>query len=323
MIRQKSKYFWIGIALTVSLLGFSIPYAYAKLHLGYSAAERKTAADLASLSGLPADMVFDLYDADGSWESVKQNILIYRTILDTMPANGSQNQIVDLAEKYEARDILAVVQFAAKYQRNAGVVEDILAKHAEGKNLEDLFAAEITNHEYANYHPADKEEIRQWLAAGLTPEDIIQADTIAIAKDMKLQTVIEMKRDDVSWEEIGKKLHFMTEKAEAQAQITLPAANGPETLSAPDYESLIQKANQSADQNQQKAIEELSVKLGTKPEKINALIQKGYHRGEIINAYHLAEKAGTTPDKVLSERAAGKTWTVIVKKYDRERKAAQ
>ena len=64
--------------------------------------------------------------------------------------------------------------------------EDYLKQHSEGRSLEEIFAAVVTSREYAAYQPVNRDQIRQWLSWGYTPQDIINADSIARAKDMQM-----------------------------------------------------------------------------------------------------------------------------------------
>ena len=76
------------VTIVVVLLALAVlPYAYAALHLGYSEEDRQIARDLAALSGLSEDAVFDIRDTQESWAPVTENIFVYKKILG-LPAPG-------------------------------------------------------------------------------------------------------------------------------------------------------------------------------------------------------------------------------------------
>ncbi|MGE5371250.1 MAG: hypothetical protein ACM3QZ_04600 [Solirubrobacterales bacterium] len=324
-ILSKLKPYQWGIVLAVLAVVLSGTYGYAALHLGYSQTERDVAADLAALSGLDDGTVFDLYDTRESWQLVKENIFIYKAILaDDSWYSFRYHDKLALIESYDPNAILAVYQFLDKYERDEDLAEDLLEKHAQGASLEEIFAAEIAQHDYKNYRPADQEQIRKWLADGILPEDIVMADTIAIAKDMTIQDVLAKKSAANTWAEVGQELDYQTKTEAEKVSLTLPTeTGGKHKYAANDYETIANNANREAAKQDAADENALGAKYRLSPKQINSYQEAGCALPEIRNACRLAAISKVSADKILKERQAGESWESLVQKYGRERKNAK
>lgn len=312
--KKRSTWFaLLGIAASIGLICF----LWNVLYLGYSAEDRLIARNLAAISGLSKSDVFHLYDARGSWEPVKENIFVYKKILGHLP-NGfwSGRKTYGLIKIYETGDILATTEFVSNYGSDYSQVEELLKQHAQGRSLEDIFACTVSSKAYAAYQPGGREQIRQWLAAGYQPQDIINADAIAMAKDMPIDQVLAMKTSATRWEAIAKSLNYELKSGETMAVVTLPSNES--ATSASDYESIVKEANQKAEQNKTLSEQALAQDLGLSSKQMAEYKDRGFTFRDIQNAYRLARDTGTDIEQIFQERATSEDWKDIIARHSQQ-----
>lgn len=315
----KKRSTWIYL-FSIILAVAAMSYAYAELRLGYTAQDRQIARDLAALSGLTEDDVFGLYDARGTWEPVIENIFVYKQILADFNTALSRNKTFELIKAYEPSDILTVDEFLTNYRSDYASVEDYLMKHNAGQSFEEIFALDVTSKAYLAYQPMDKDTIRQYLKSGYLPQDIINADSIALAKDLQINEILAMKTKSTKWEAIADSLGYEFKDENTPVTITLP--NQTEPLTATDYETLIKQANSIAEQNKQQAEQKFAVSAGIAAAKMTEYKDKGYSFRDIQNAYRLAQELGIEAEPILERRSTGLDWKTIISEYRQERMKA-
>lgn len=278
-------------------------------------ADLQMAADLSALSGLSKDTVLNIYDAVGSWDTVRQNIFVYKRIL-SLADKESYDDAFDIFRDYQAPDILAVYEFLSANGDGFGDAEKLMKERAKGTKWEEILAAYLDNKLYKVYQPAGDDQIRQWLNAGYLPQDIINADSIARAKDMQIAKVLELKTDTTTWEQIAQKLKYkFNYPKDKDVSLSVYEAGGTKTISGADYETVVEKANAEAEKTEKEAEDKVRGDFGLTDTQIEIYKSRGFTLHDIENAARLAQKSNTPMDKILQERLDGKSWEEIIKVY--------
>ncbi len=279
-------------------------------------ADNQIAIDLAALSGLSKSAVLRLYDAIGDWDTVRQNIFVYKKILDTLGKNqAAYKEVFLLIAEYKAENILAVHEFLAANCSDFGLAGALLAEHAKGTEMELVLSNTLNMKDFKHYKPADEELIRSWMKDGYTPQDILNADSIARAKDMDIAKVLELKKNFESWEQVGNQLAYKFEKANDKATLNIKKAAGNQAISAEDYESAVKKANAKAEKEKEKIEQEICREHNLTRVQLGKYKEDGFSVWEVQNAARLAEKSGASIDEILQERKTGKSWEEIINSY--------
>lgn len=276
------------------------------------------AKDLSQLSGLPQETVVKLYDSTGKWDAVRDNIFMYKRILSLIkPGTVDYGIAFDAIGKYPVTQVLTVYEFLSRNGHNFGQAQAILDKHSRGTSLEKLLAEAFDNKSYKIYLPADEAQIREWLNQGLSPQDIINADSIAQAKDKKITEIIKKKTKSTTWDQVGETFGYKFEAAENQTiTLNVKGAGETTTVSGQDYESVVRNYNAKAAtaeaDSEKKAIQD----LGLTSEQIKKYKDLGFNIHEIQNAVRLAQKSKVSIDKILQDRSDGKSWGTIISTYN-------
>jgi len=279
-------------------------------------ADNQIAIDLAALSGLSKSAVLRLYDAIGDWDTVRQNIFVYKKILDTLGKNqAAYKEVFLLIAEYKAENILAVHEFLAANGSDFGLAGALLAEHAKGTEMELVLSNTLNMKDFKHYKPADEELIRSWMKDGYTPQDILNADSIARAKDMDIAKVLELKKESETWEQVGNQLAYKFVYADDTATLTIKKAAGNQSISAEDYESAVKKANAEADKEKEKIEQEICREHNLTSIQLGKYKEDGFSVREVQNAARLADKSGASIDEILQERKTGKSWEEIINSY--------
>jgi len=313
----KRKTIIICISLIVAAIAATTLFAMAKNGTFRPGADIKIAGDLSALSGLSKEEVLKLYDAVGNWDTVRQNIFVYKKVLDLAKEEPkAYAEVFDLVQRFKAGEMLTVYEFLDNHDRDFKPAAALLAEHAKGTSLESVFATFMDTKTYKVYAPAGEEQIRRWLDSGYLPQDIINADSIAKAKDMQITDVLVLKNDSTTWEQIGRKLRYkFADSPDKGATLKIRGAAGTRTVSAKDYETLAKKENLKADQEKAELEEQVCREAGLTSVQMEVYKSKGFTFRDIQNAARLAQKSGTSMDKILQERKDGNSWETIIKAY--------
>jgi hypothetical protein len=281
-------------------------------------ADQKMSADLAAFSGLQQNIVLKLYDAVGTWEKVRENIFVYKRVLELVLQNESAfDDVFAIIRQYSAEDVLAVYEFLAANAPDYDKAEDLLAEHAKGTSLDTLLAAAIQTKTYRVYKPAEKEQVRAWFNQGYKPEDILKADSIALAKDLSINSILASKDDNQTWEETGKKFgHKFTQSTNSPVSVKIKDGASTETFSGKDYQSAVKEANKKAKKDREMLEQETGTEYGMTADQINEYKNQGFSVHDIRNAAKLARKSGASMDIILQERKDGKDWETIIQTYN-------
>jgi hypothetical protein len=247
LIRKKALILCTAlIATAIMATGW---FAWAKNISLRPEADLKTAADLSALSGLPGETVLRLYDAAGKWDSVRENIFVYKRVLKIAGKDKAVfNKVFDLAGQYKATDILTVFEYLGKKGKPLQNAAKLLEQHAVGASMEAVLAG--AEHKDTNkvYRPADENQVRHWLGQGYVPQDILNADTIAREKDLRIADVLALKAGSGSWEQAGKKLGYTFDKPKsAVVAITVDGSSGTATFTGKDYATAVKQGNGKAE----------------------------------------------------------------------------
>ncbi len=311
--RQKTI---MSVGITVALV-LVITWFYQTGHLlPRPAADKQRAADLASLSGLSNDTVLELYDSVGDWDKVRENIFIYKRVLNLAEKDAdAYEDVFGILADYQPQDILAVYEFLASKSPDYTVAEELLQEHAKGTDMQAVLAGALQTKAYKVYKAADETQIRQWLAKGYTPQDVIQADTIAQAKDKSIAEVLAAKTKANTWEQVGKKFGHTFDKGETKvAEVKLEGSGGA-TFTGPDYTTAAEKANAQAAQGKLALEKQICQETGVSEAQMAAYKAQGLNLWDVQNASRLAKQSNTPMDKLLQERKDGKSWETIIKAH--------
>lgn len=280
-------------------------------------ADIKMAQDLAVLSGMSKETVLELYDAVGSWDTVRDNIFVYKRILDLVKNDaGAYAEAFEVIAGYDAGNVLTVYEFLANNDRGFKQAKRLLGDHAKGTSMEAVLASASDDKEYKFYKPAGEDQVRRWLGEGFLPQDILNADMIGRAKDKSITHVLSMKNDTNTWEQVGKKFGYkFDESIGAAASIKVRGATGTLSFKGDDYEEAVKKANAKAEQDRVEMEKKICRESGLSIEQIDEYKNQGLTVWDIQNALRLAQKSGDSIDKILQERKDGKDWKAIIKTY--------
>lgn len=307
----------IGAALTIFLLRF----AYAELHLNYSAEDRMIARDLAKLSGLPEDDVFSIRGVIDDWDPITENILVYKDILDRVGDSSKNREMAfELIGQYPAGEVLTVYQYLDQNQRDLNLAWDILKRADGGESLEAILTGTADSKLYDSYRPADKEQIRKWLETGYSPQDILNADTISMSKDMKIGEVLAMKAPSVTWEAIGKRLGYEFETETTSVSLQIPDACKTRMVYSSDYAALVSEVNASAESKKTRTKDKIIREIEMTQQQLDHYQAEGHSLHDLQNARRLSQESGRSVDNILLEKSQGRSWLELVNKYHKEGK---
>ncbi|WP_418791475.1 hypothetical protein [Phosphitispora sp. TUW77] len=279
-------------------------------------ADNQLAIDLAAMSGLSKNTVLELYDAIGDWDTVRQNIFVYKKMLDTLEKDqAAYKEAFGLIAKYKAEDILAVYEFLAANGLDFTLAGDLLAEQAKGTEMELVLSNALSMKDFNFYKPADKALVRSWIYSGFTPQDILNADSIARAKDMDISKVFEVKTQLGTWEEVGNQLAYEFVYADDTVTLNIKRAGGNQTIAAENYEAAVKIANAEVDKEKEKIEQEVCRKYNLSITQLGKYKADGFSVWDVQNAARLAEQSGASMDEILQERKAGKSWEEIINSY--------
>lgn len=281
------------------------------------AEDNKLAIDLAALSGIPKPDILKLYKATGSWDTVRDNIFVFKKILQINEKHGLDvDEAIELIGQNQPKEILTVFEYLDSTKTNLRSAQNALKERKNGASMEQALALASTDSTYKVYKPAGEAQIRKWLNSGFTPQDIINADLVASSKDKSISEVLAAKTTENSWEAVGVKFGYQFNETSTQvAQVNIQGVTGKETLSGKDYESIVKDANNKANKDTDKLKKQLQNQSNLTEEDLNKYTEQGLSLRDVENAARLAKKSKVGMDDILNERKQGKEWEALIKEY--------
>ncbi|MGE4485120.1 MAG: hypothetical protein AB7C97_08425 [Oscillospiraceae bacterium] len=328
---RKQLLITLSVAITLLIIVISASAYYSSLadpsveDEAFTSEDTAKADDLATISGLDSKTVLGLYNANGDWDKVIENILVYKEIFAYAEELGaSGDDVLRLAAEYEPDAILTVLEYASEKLLSIGKVEAMLSKNKDGSELELVLSVENeADASYKTYLPADKEQIRAWLKDGWQPSDILSADSIARENDLTLEYVFSLKSEENTWEEVGDALSIeQPERGKTAATDKNKAGKAEETDGSLLEETVPSQSEEAKEKTKEKenGIYEDLTEAGVDADKYLA---QGFNINEVQNARRLSEASGTDMETILAEKTNGKTWPEILSEYTRKEVAPQ
>lgn len=304
----------VSICILAVIITGAVTFANTETKVSGVKVDKSVVRDLADVSGLSPDTVKKLYNAVGSWDKVKETMFVYKKIIGYEGETPENSQVFELIKEYDSKVLLATYEFLNRNNRGFSEVKAILEETKKGTSLENILAGLMPRKEYLVYKSVDKEQVKEWLSKGYSPQDIINADKIAMDKDLSIYTVIEMKNESTNWEDISANFQYSLNETDATSStVILKEADktGDQSLIANDYEIQAQNATRQANKHKEKLIEEF------KDETVDHVkyLNEGFNVHEIKNALRLANESGSSIDEVLLYKKSGQSWEDVVKKY--------
>lgn len=278
-------------------------------------ANSSIARDLATISGLSEETINEIYVSLDDWEAVKENIFVYKRIFSLIQDNQEEyNNVFSLLQKYKSTDLLAIYEFIDSNSKNFRDIEQILSQYDSGMSLEEIFTDSISESIYESYNvykPADKKLIRKWLAAGYLPNDIINADSIAMERDMEIKAILNLKNENITWDEIKENLDYKLEE-EMSIAVSIKRHDNIEIVTAKNHKDLVKKVNNKAKKIKETGKQKILIDKYKSNKKLNA---SGLNKNEIVNVIRISERSGADIEEILEYRKSAKNWKEVINKY--------
>lgn len=312
-----SKRSSVILILSLVVIVTAVWFATANTNLFRSEADLRMAGDLSALSGLSQEEVLRLYDSVGSWDPVRQNIFIYKRIIDAVKQDtAAYDKVFDLAGKYEAGDMLTVYEYLGSNAQGFTQTAGMLKQHADGTSLDGILAGTLDTKTYKQYQPATEEQVRAWMNSGYSPQDIINADTVAKAKDLQIAAVLTQKTQSTTWEQIGTKLgHKFKKLPDTTVTLNVKGDTGTRSVFGKDYQDLIKAENAKSEKDKTLQENKICQELGFTAAQLAEYKSQGLTIHDLQNAARLAKKPGVSMDKILQSRKDGQDWETIIRTY--------
>ncbi len=187
--RKKNKMLLTCIVMAVLILLGQLVYAEVK----EKDVERDLAmaSDLAQISGLTDVTVLKIYEAIYDWDTVSENIFVYRKILSYADIESEEyEKTIEYFGEYDPDDLLTIYEYLDENGKSKDRIEKILKQYDKGEELSNILSYDLGEGDYTIYQPASKDDIRKWLSEGYLPQDIINADAIATENDVELYYIL-------------------------------------------------------------------------------------------------------------------------------------
>lgn len=271
--------------------------------------------DLAVMSGMDIQTVYKLYDAVGDWDILKENIFIYKYILDEhKQITNESNDVYPMIRNYKPDTLLAVYEYASGKGLSFKEIKSIMEQTDIGAALETVLVEVEVNKAYNVYLPANKDQIREWLSQGYSPDDIISADAIARGADVLLEDVFKLKTRDNTWKDVGNKLGYSLEEPGATtAEVRVDNSNAVQVITDKDYEGIVKQSGNIAKASDGK----LHNDLKRRNVDVDKYLAMGFSVKEVNNAVMLSAESGIAIDEILEYKGSGQTWENVIAKYSK------
>ena len=312
------------------------------------------AADLSVFSGMTDEIVLKIYETIYDWDTVSENILVYRKILSYMTEESEEyDKAISYIGDYDSDILLAICEYLDKNGKGMDGLEKILKEYDKGEDLEKILSMDLGQGEYLVYMPASKEDIRKWLATGYSPQDIIDADAIATQDDLDLGYILStyystsgeaidmdittgeaIDMEATTKEAVDLDLIIITEETDPDQTTSIEAidltdsttleaieltiktgSKTEEKITAKDYKTLVEDMKDKADKEKKDKTDKILKKYGMDTQTFAEYEKLGLNIHEIENAYKLAKEDEAKAAEILAERLDGADWPDLISKY--------
>ncbi|MDA8213151.1 MAG: hypothetical protein M0021_14920 [Clostridia bacterium] len=270
------------------------------------------AQQIAQFAKLDTGTVLRLYQAVGDWDKLFRNISIYKQLLTLVAGSGYEKQLFELIPQHEATDLYVAYDYFSTNELPLKEVINALELRAKGEDWEVILPKFTETKSYKNYQVLAKEDLRRLLGQGYLPEDIVQADNIARAKDLPLESVLKLKTVSNNWQTIAESLQYKGKEYNRKFKLTIP---GITPAAGEDLTSLIAASNQNAEQRKKAEEKKLETEFGLTDQDLQRYLNQGHNPHEIRNVLKLAQANNVTPEEVLDKKKQGLSWEEILAAY--------
>ena len=273
-------------------------------------------AKLSQLSGLEQEKVVRLYRAVGDWDKLLANIMLYKELVSAAEGKKAEKLLFRLLPHYQTADLYTAFDYFTTNSLPLERVEEVLDQRAAGEDWSNILANCSIPPQYENYRVVEEEELRRLLAKGCLPEDIVRADEIARAGDLRLEDVLKLKTGENTWDDIAGSLGVRTGKSRQNPSLTVPAVDN--AVPGRGLEAVAAASKQ--EYGERKINEETLVKdeLGLSDEQMDTYLSRGFNPWEVNNAYKLARANNVGPEEILARKKAGQSWEDILATYPKK-----
>lgn len=308
-----SKKLAVILIFIFSIVGFGLAvYAKQSGNLPIANNEDPKLKQIARLADLDNDTVMKLYKAVGDWDKLFRNISIYKQLLSQVEGIEAEKQLFNIIPKYEATDLYVAYDYFLTHEFAIEEIEEALELRTKGEDWQVILPQFTESKKYKNYQVLAKEELRRLLGQGYLPEDILQADKIARAKDLPLESVLKLKNDSNNWQSIALLLHYKGKEYKRNFKLTVP---GVTVTTDDDLEGIIMASNKKAEQRKKDEERKVETELGLTDKEFQKYVSEGHNQYEVRNAFKLAKANNVTPEEVLNKKKEGKSWEEILADY--------
>ncbi len=311
MKKKTNKTLTIIIALTL-LISSAIVISYALPTT--EPVDPPIVNDLATMSEMSNKDINKLYAALKDWDKLSENIMVYKQILNiTVIDKNESEKAFEYIARYKADDLLSIYEFLSDNKLSIDRSEKILNNYDKTMDI-DLYKA------FDNYKPADKDQIRQWMSEGHTPDDILGADVIAMERDISIEDAMTIQAKEKSSTTKVKGLRTVKDiesqdvevnKKAREFTISIGKGENAKKFTDVDHKKLIERMNQEtkAPEDRDEKTDELT------DEEREKLETKGLNKQEVKNIIRLSKQSGKGIDEILAYKESKKEWKEVIQKY--------
>jgi hypothetical protein len=282
--------------------------------LGKQTETETKAGYVAKLADIDPDVVTKVYEAVGDWDKVTRNIFIYKKLLNmTAEDKSDQEELYALLPDYEAGDILVAYEYFSERELPIASIKGVLDEKTHGGDWQIILPKYGENKAHKRYRALTKEELKELLGDRYTPEDILKADNIASAKDLRLTEVLKLKTDEKSWDEIGKALRYKGDKTKSNFKLTVFG----DTYGSDDKDvnALLETSKEKAQSRKDDQDKKVKVDFKLTDTEFENYQSQGFNSFEIENAFRLAKANNVKPEKIFEKKKQGLSWEEILAQY--------
>lgn len=344
----------VALAL-VGLLALLVPLALMVSAAGSAAkGDQGPLDDLRDLTGLPAGTLKALHARLDDWNAIVRRAPIYAALVERMAAMGDEKRFVlkTIEQGFDPVDALSAVDYLLARSIPLSELPGVMAGRSLGKGWDAVLDPVRARYGLAETNPFSKDEIRAFLADGLTPEDIVEALGLAEASGSGARDLLGERLAGKGWDELAASCDPEGKSASQKAAAIgseeqrlldlgydLPQIRQAQVLGRAlgvDAESLLAETGPdrpvqqvSADRGarakkarDRAAVKGLEEKYGATEDAMARWTSLGLNPHEIENVLRLAREKGADPEAVVQQRLAGTGWEEILAAFDAGEAAA-
>lgn len=166
------------------------------------AGDAAIARDLSGISGLEIEVLTSARDALGGWGPVIRKVYVYQALADQVkPAPQDRRELIEAVKKgHDPLQILTLYQYTRQRGLAASEIHQPLFLRAQGKGWGEALAP--LEERSPGGKGLSREEIREALAGGLTLEDILAGDQLALAARVDVRELLKERKAGRKWDEL-------------------------------------------------------------------------------------------------------------------------